>query len=129
LVCAPNAAASAEQHFLKSLDWARCQQVLSFELRAATSLARSWKGQGRASKASGVLSDVCGRFTEGFGTADMGAAKEYSLTWQIRLCSAPERQRKFRIDPAFALETNYAKIDNAVCAHSILVAIYGAIYR
>ena len=73
---APSAAASAEQHFLKSLDWARRQQVLSFELRTATSLARSWKGQGRASEASAVLSDVYGRFTEGFGTADMRAAKE-----------------------------------------------------
>jgi predicted ATPase len=73
---APSAAASAEQHFLKSLDWARRQQVLSFELRTSTSLARSWKGQGRASEARAVLSDVCGRFTEGFGTADMRAAKE-----------------------------------------------------
>jgi predicted ATPase/DNA-binding winged helix-turn-helix (wHTH) protein len=72
----PNAAVSAEEHLVKALDWARRQQALSFELRTATSLARLWHMQGRAKDAQHLLSDVCGRFTEGFETADMRAAKE-----------------------------------------------------
>ena len=54
---------------------ARRQDALSWELRCATSLARLWHGQRRTSQARKVLAPVYGRFTEGFETADLIAAK------------------------------------------------------
>ncbi len=72
---APNAAAAAEDHFLRSLDWARRQGALSWELRGATSLARLWHAHGRTIEARELLAPVYGRFTEGFGTADLQTAK------------------------------------------------------
>jgi len=49
--------------------------ALSWELRAATSLARLWHEQGRTTEARGLLVSVYDRFTEGFDTADLGTAK------------------------------------------------------
>jgi predicted ATPase/DNA-binding winged helix-turn-helix (wHTH) protein len=72
---APNAAAAAEEHFLQGLEWARRQELPSWELRGATSLARLWHQQGRFSQARELLAPVYGRFTEGFATADLITAK------------------------------------------------------
>jgi predicted ATPase/DNA-binding winged helix-turn-helix (wHTH) protein len=72
----PGAQMSAEDHFQKSLDWANRQSTLSWSLRSATSLARLRRDQGRADDACEVLEPICGRFTEGFATADFMAAKE-----------------------------------------------------
>jgi tetratricopeptide (TPR) repeat protein len=69
------AAAVAEDYFRQALDWARRQGALSWELRAATSLARLLRDQGRAADASALLQPVYDRFIEGFGTADLIAAK------------------------------------------------------
>jgi predicted ATPase/DNA-binding winged helix-turn-helix (wHTH) protein len=71
----PDAAAAAEDHFRQALDWARRQSALSWELRAATSLARMWRDQGRSKEASELLAPVYDRFTEGLETADIKAAK------------------------------------------------------
>jgi predicted ATPase len=49
---------------------------LSWELRAATSLARLIHSQGRDADAIACLNPVFGRFTEGFGTADLISAKQ-----------------------------------------------------
>jgi predicted ATPase len=49
--------------------------VLSWELRAATSLARLLRDQGRSADATALLQPVYDRFTEGFATADLKAAK------------------------------------------------------
>jgi predicted ATPase len=65
----------AEACFHKALDIARNQQAKSFELRAATSLARLWHQQGKRDEARQVLGDVYGWFTEGFETADLKDAK------------------------------------------------------
>ena len=73
---APGAAAAAEDHFRQALDWARRQGALSWELRAATSLARLLQNQGRPADAIACLQPVYDRFTEGFGTADLIAAKQ-----------------------------------------------------
>jgi len=54
---------------------ARRQGALSWELRAATSLARFWRGQQRVTQARKLLGPVYRRFTEGFETADLTAAK------------------------------------------------------
>ena len=72
---APGAAAAAEGHFRQALDWARRQGALSWELRAATSLARLLSDQGRSTDATALLQPVYDRFTEGFNTADLKAAK------------------------------------------------------
>lgn len=69
------AATRAEDYFQQALGWARRQEALSWELRAATSLTRLWIGQGRAQEARDLLQSVYGRFSEGFGTADLVAAK------------------------------------------------------
>ena len=65
----------AEAYFVRALASARQQQVLSWELRAATSLARLWRGQQRVTQARKLLGPVYRRFTEGFETADLIAAK------------------------------------------------------
>jgi predicted ATPase len=72
----PNAAATAEDHFRQALDWARRQGALSWELRAATSLARLLRDRDRIGEARDLLASVYGRFTEGFGTADLRTAKQ-----------------------------------------------------
>ncbi|MGC2202537.1 MAG: AAA family ATPase, partial [Stellaceae bacterium] len=54
---------------------ARRQQAKSFELRAATSLARLWGERGRRAEARDLLASVYGWFTEGFDTADLKEAK------------------------------------------------------
>jgi hypothetical protein len=72
---ASDAAFAAEALFRRSLDMARQQQTLSWELRAATSLARLWRDQGRIREAHDLLASVYGRFTEGFRTADLVTAR------------------------------------------------------
>jgi predicted ATPase len=65
----------AETWFSRSLDLAREQSALAWELRTATSLADLWARQGRGDEARRVLRPVYDRFTEGFDTADLRAAK------------------------------------------------------
>jgi predicted ATPase/DNA-binding winged helix-turn-helix (wHTH) protein len=72
----PDASNAASGYFQQALDLARGHSVLSWELRAATSLARWQREQGDTENARNLLTSVCGRFTEGFGTADFRAAKE-----------------------------------------------------
>jgi predicted ATPase len=70
-----SAAATAEDHFRQALDWARRQGALSWELRVARSLARLLRDQGRPADAMALLQPVYDRFTEGFDTVDLQAAK------------------------------------------------------
>jgi predicted ATPase len=65
----------AEKYFDRALAVARQQQTKSWELRAAMSLARLWRGQGRRDEAHGLLAPVYGWFTEGFDTLDLKDAK------------------------------------------------------
>jgi predicted ATPase len=67
--------AEAETCFHHALDIARNQQAKSFELRAATSLARLWQQQGKRQEAHGLLAPVYHWFTEGFDTADLQEAR------------------------------------------------------
>jgi predicted ATPase len=69
------AATAAEDHYQQALGWARRQGALSWELRAATSLARLLADQNRSTEAIALLAPVYNRFTEGFQTADLKAAK------------------------------------------------------
>jgi class 3 adenylate cyclase/predicted ATPase len=67
--------AKAEKHFERALEVARQQQVKSWELRAAMSLARLWRDQGKVQQAHELLAPVYGWFTEGFDTRDLKEAK------------------------------------------------------
>jgi len=67
--------AEAEACFGQALAVARHQQARSWELRAATSLARLWQRQGKQKEARELLANVYGWFTEGFGTADLQEAR------------------------------------------------------
>ena len=70
-----HAAVEAEACLHEALAVARHQRAKSWELRAATSLARLWQQQGRCPEAYSLLSSVYGWFTEGFDTADLIGAK------------------------------------------------------
>jgi len=65
----------AEASFQQALDVARRQQAKSLELRAAISLSRLWRRQGKQVGARQLLGTVYGWFTEGFATADLQEAQ------------------------------------------------------
>ena len=68
-------AGKAEAYFERALATASQQQAKSWELRAATSLARLWRDQGKPQQARELLAPVYGWFTEGFDTLDLKEAK------------------------------------------------------
>ncbi len=68
-------AAKAETYFARALEVARKQLAKSWELRAAMSMARLLRAQGRRSHAREVLTPVYGWFTQGFDTLDLKQAK------------------------------------------------------
>ena len=67
--------AKAEAYFERALSVARQQQAKSWELRAAMSMARLWRDQGKRDEARELLAPVYGWFTEGFDTLDLKEAK------------------------------------------------------
>jgi class 3 adenylate cyclase/predicted ATPase len=71
----PHELENAEDEFARSLAIARQQKAKSWELRAAMSLARLWRDQGKVSEARELLAPVYGWFTEGFDTCDLKEAK------------------------------------------------------
>jgi hypothetical protein len=73
---APNAVAVAEGTLHRSLELARQQSTLAWELRTATSLARLWRRTGRAEEARDLLVSTCDKFSEGFGTGDFIVARQ-----------------------------------------------------
>jgi predicted ATPase len=66
----------AEAWLLRSLNQARSQADLSWELRTAMSLAKLMSEQGRLEQGRNVLADAYGRFSEGFATADLQKARQ-----------------------------------------------------
>jgi class 3 adenylate cyclase/predicted ATPase len=70
-----DAAEEAETLFGQSLEIARRQKAKTFELRAATSLARLWQGRGKRDAALPLLAPVYEWFTEGFDTRVLKDAK------------------------------------------------------
>jgi predicted ATPase len=68
-------AQKAENYFEHALAVARQQEAKSWELRAAMSLARLWRDQGRRQQAHELLAPIYGWFTEGFDTLDLKEAK------------------------------------------------------
>jgi class 3 adenylate cyclase/predicted ATPase len=65
----------AEAHFGRALEIARRQQAKSWELRAAMSMARLWRDQGKPHRGRDLLAPVHGWFTEGFNTHDLRQSK------------------------------------------------------
>jgi predicted ATPase len=61
----------AEENYKRAIEVARQQKAKSCELRAAMSLARLWRDQGRPLEACDCLAPVYGWFTEGFETRDL----------------------------------------------------------
>jgi predicted ATPase len=68
-------AAESEGCLQQALTIARQQHVRALELRAAMSLSRLWRRQGRGAEARQLLSEIYHWFTEGFESADLRAAK------------------------------------------------------
>jgi predicted ATPase len=62
-------------HFESALAVARKQEAKSWELRAAMSMVRLWRDQGKRDEARALLAPVYGWFTEGFDTLDLKEAK------------------------------------------------------
>jgi predicted ATPase len=71
----PQAQVEAEACFWKAIEIARKQQARSWELRAAMSLSRLWRQQGKKDAARKMLAAIYGWFTEGFDTKDLQEAK------------------------------------------------------
>jgi predicted ATPase len=71
----PGNAAKAESCFNQAITIAQNQSAKSWELRAATSLAKLWQSQGKRDEARELLEPVYDWFTEGFDTADLKDAK------------------------------------------------------
>jgi predicted ATPase len=70
-----NAVDEVETLFDQALETARRQEAKTFELRAATSLARLWRDHGRRAEARDLLAPLYAWFTEGFDTRDLIDAK------------------------------------------------------
>ena len=70
---------------------ARQQQAKSWELRAAMSMARLWRDQGRRDEARELLAPVYGWFTEGFDTRDLKEAK--ALLEELAACARRPLER------------------------------------
>ena len=59
----------------ESLETARRQQALCWELRTSCDLGRLWQEQGRSNEALVLLHTIYGRLTEGLETTDLHHAK------------------------------------------------------
>ncbi|MFZ5784242.1 MAG: ATP-binding protein [Pseudomonadota bacterium] len=73
----PDSDGLAQEHFERSLAWARQQDALSWELRTALSLARHLQKRERRQEARDLLASIYGRFTEGFETNDLRRARMF----------------------------------------------------
>jgi predicted ATPase len=75
LLLSMNEHAEAEKSYHEALSVARRQSAKFWELRAAMSMARLWRDQGKRNEARELLAPVYGWFTEGFDTRDLKEAK------------------------------------------------------
>jgi class 3 adenylate cyclase/tetratricopeptide (TPR) repeat protein len=75
LLSAKNDLPAAEESYQQAIMIAQRQSAKTFELRAATSLARLWRDQGKRTEARDLLAPVYGWFTEGFDTPVLQDAK------------------------------------------------------
>jgi hypothetical protein len=85
--------AKAQAYFERALAVARQQQAKIWELRAAMSMARLWRDQGKRAEARELLAPVYGWFTEGFDTRDLKEARRCSMSWQREVVVNREFQK------------------------------------
>jgi predicted ATPase/DNA-binding winged helix-turn-helix (wHTH) protein len=78
----------AEEALVQSLELARSQYALAWELRSAMSLARLWAAQSRVADALDLLVAVSQRFTEGFDTPDLREATRLIGLFRRGTCSS-----------------------------------------
>jgi predicted ATPase len=90
----------AEDCLVRALTVARRQSALSWELRIAMTLARVQARQGRGDEARQLLSCVYSRFTEGFETGDLQAARQLLTELDEAALSHPHTTRSNRADPS-----------------------------
>jgi predicted ATPase len=79
----------AQTCLLQSLEWSRGQGARSWELRAASDLARLWAGDGRRYDARTLLQTVLAKFEEGFETRDLQQATLLLRKWDEAELSEP----------------------------------------
>jgi branched-chain amino acid transport system substrate-binding protein len=105
-------------YFERALAVARQQQAKSWELRAAMSMARLWRDQGKRDEARELLDSVYGWFTEGFDTLDLKEAKALWTSWgqETALHSEPSAGRR-DLDEIAILHKGLARFlrDNPAC--------------
>jgi predicted ATPase len=82
IAISPTNTGEAEGCLASSLELARQQSALSLELRTGMSLARLWAENDKVAEALGLLDPIYSRFTEGFDTLDLVAAR--SLLVELR---------------------------------------------
>ena len=92
-------ASRAEAGYREAIAIAQPQSAKLWELRAATSLARLWRDQGKRGEAHDLLSSVYGWFTEGFGTPVVQEAK--ALLDELADTPAPKLRRPQAPDPNY----------------------------
>jgi class 3 adenylate cyclase/tetratricopeptide (TPR) repeat protein len=78
------APAEAEPLFLKALEQARQDGSRILELRAALSLGRLWRSQGRGAEAGRLVSETYGFFKEGFEACDLRQARDFLESCEVR---------------------------------------------
>jgi predicted ATPase/DNA-binding winged helix-turn-helix (wHTH) protein len=76
LACATPDVRAAEDSLLQALYLARKQSASGWELRAAVPLARLWAKQGHTERARDLMVPLIQKFTDEFGTPDLGAARD-----------------------------------------------------
>jgi hypothetical protein len=82
---------------------ARRQQAKALELRAALSLSRLWRQQGKREEARQLLAPICGWFTEGFDTADL---QEEGVAWGPLI-------RRLRLTPPLSIAPRWSLAEKA----------------
>ena len=91
----PSAPDRAEASYRRAIEGARSHEAKSWELRAATSLARLWRDQGKHGEARALLAPVYGWFTEGFRhtrpQGSQGAARPPGVSFEIIMRRSPVR--------------------------------------
>jgi predicted ATPase len=97
---------AAKAYFERALAVARAQQAKSWELRAAMSLARLWREQGKTVEARELLAPVYGWFTEGFDTRDLKEAKALLGTASSKVRFRGEAEMGREANPANSVEND-----------------------
>jgi predicted ATPase len=112
--------AKAQKYFERALAVARQQQAKSWELRAAMSMARLWRDQGKRDEARELLAPVYGWFTEGFNTLDLKDAKACSTSWRHESASPVAR-----CGAGVAMQNSKSKTERGFCVRSQNFCIFG----